>query len=468
VTDVRDDPGGPSGGTLIELQPACAGRYRLVLKLGEGAMGEVWRGEDPQIGRAVAVKLLNVPRGLGPSEAGEWEARFLREARAAGSLTHPGIVAIHDVGRTEEGRPFIVMELVEGRSLDAILSEGPPPPAATALAWGAQVAAALDAAHRRGIVHRDIKPANILVDAEGRARIADFGIARVSESDLTREGVFLGSPAFTSPEQIRGEPVDGRADLFSLGSSLYALLTGVRPFKGADLTSLAYAVCHVEPDPPSRHAPSLPPSCDRILLRALAKDPRRRYQSGREMADDLAAAAAEAAPQAEAAPSSEAAPPAAGKTVAQAPPPGAKATAGAVGPGAPPPGVATLAARERKAAEVGSTAAILAVRAAAAAAASARAASRAAVAGMGRGWRAGRAAWERGWSRGPRARVAMVAGAVLALAAIAAGLFLLAGWIAEARRDTPGQKVKKAFRSLFSEARELPSAPGDPEVRGRA
>ncbi len=283
VRRTRASPG-PSSGTV--------GRYLLREPLGRGACGEVWSAVDPHIARIVAVKILNVPPGVEGRQKLEWEQRFVREARAAGMLSHPGIVTIHDVGTTRDGRPFIVMELVEGSSLDAVIRDGPAPSAATALEWGAQVAEALDAAHRRGIVHRDVKPANVLIDTEGRARIADFGIARLSESDLTHRGLFLGSPAFASPEQIKGAALDGRSDLFSLGAALYTLLTGERPFTGEDLTSVAYAICHTEPEPPRRLAPHLAPECEAVVMRALAKDPGRRHPGGQHLAADLRAAAA--------------------------------------------------------------------------------------------------------------------------------------------------------------------------------
>ncbi|HET6372806.1 MAG TPA: serine/threonine-protein kinase [Candidatus Polarisedimenticolia bacterium] len=267
------------------------GRYLLREPIGRGAFGEVWRAADPHLTRQVAIKILNLPAGMGPRQRDEWEQRFLREARAAGMLSHPGIVTIHDVGVAEDGRPFIVMELVDGVSLDAIIRHGPKPSEQTVLQWGAQVAEALDTAHRRGIVHRDIKPANVLIEKDGRARIADFGIARLSQSELTQTGLFLGSPAFTSPEQIRGAEVDGRSDLFSTGAMLYTLLCGKRPFPGEDLSNVAYAICHVEPVPPRRAAPRLSPECEAVVMKALAKDTRSRYQTGEELASDLRAAA---------------------------------------------------------------------------------------------------------------------------------------------------------------------------------
>ncbi len=270
--------------------PCTVGRYVLLEALGRGAAGEVFTAEDPQIGRRVAIKLLKVPDGLSAGQKAEWEHRFLLEARAAGRLSHPGIVSIHDVGTASDGRPFIVMELVEGRSLEALRRAASPPPLEKVVAWVAQVADALDAAHRRGVVHRDVKPANILIDAEGGARIADFGIARLSESEMTRDGAFLGSPAFAAPEQIRGARVDGRADLFSLGAVLYTLTTGRRPFEADDIGALAYAVCHTEPIPPSRIEPRIGSALEAAILRALAKEPIARFSDGAQMARALRAA----------------------------------------------------------------------------------------------------------------------------------------------------------------------------------
>jgi hypothetical protein len=264
-----------------------AGRYLLKQRLGHGAVGEVWRAEDPQIGRPVAVKLLKIPDGLSDARRRQWESRFLLEARAAGRLSHPGIVSVHDVGTASDGRPFIVMELVDGETLDAARSRTIPPPFEQVVNWTIQIAEALDAAHAKGVVHRDVKPANLLVGSDGRARIADFGIARVAESELTREGTFMGSPAFAAPEQIRGDKVDGRADLFSLGAVFYLLATGKRPFEGENLPAVAYAVCHAEPERPSSVNPKIEPPFEAVILRALAKDPNARFTSGAEFAKAL-------------------------------------------------------------------------------------------------------------------------------------------------------------------------------------
>ncbi len=286
-------PGVP-GAALPGTGLPSVGRYVLLEKIGAGTMGEVFKASDPRIGRVVAVKLLRIPDGLDAAQREEWERRFLLEARAAGRLSHPGIVAVHDVGHADDGRPFIVMEHVDGRGLDAYLKRGKLPAPALVLDWAAQIADALDHAHRQGIVHRDVKPANILVDHDGRARIADFGIARLADSELTRDGAFLGSPAYAAPEQIRALPVDGRADLFSLAATTYALLTGSRPFQGEDLASLAYAICHVEPAPPRGLRPELGAAVQAVILKALAKDPERRHRSGQEMAQELRIAASAA------------------------------------------------------------------------------------------------------------------------------------------------------------------------------
>ena len=281
--------------SLVPAQAATfvAGRYLLRERLGQGAVGEVWSAEDPKIGRRVAVKVFRVPEGLDAAVKAEWENRFLLEARAAGRLSHPGIVSIYDVGTASDGRPYIVLELVEGHTLEALRRAEPPPTLVQTLRWTIELAEALDAAHRRGVVHRDIKPANVLVGAEGRARITDFGIARVEESNLTRDGAFLGSPAFAAPEQLRGKPVDGRADLFSLGAVLYLLATGRRPFDGDDIGAIAYAVCHADPARPSSIRPEIGPLIDVAILRALAKTPEERFQTGRDLAAALRSAAAE-------------------------------------------------------------------------------------------------------------------------------------------------------------------------------
>ena len=262
------------------------GRYTILYELGQGAMGTVYRGHDPQIDREVALKTISL-QILGGEDEEEFRQRFFREARAAGRLSHPGIVTIHDAGEDQTTRtPYLVMEFVSGITLEA-LGGGGALPREKALELTRQIADALDYAHARGIIHRDIKPANIIVDADGRAKITDFGIAKVATAKFTQTGMVLGTPAFMSPEQLTAQPVDGRSDIFSLGTILYWLLTGKRPFAGDTLAALSYSVVHVEPPPLAEVAPGLPADIEYVVRRALAKDPAQRYATGREMAGDL-------------------------------------------------------------------------------------------------------------------------------------------------------------------------------------
>ena len=262
------------------------GRYTILYELGQGAMGTVYRGHDPQIDREVALKTISLHM-LGGQDEEEFRQRFFREARAAGKLSHPGIVTIHDAGEDASTRtPYLVMEFIPGITLES-LGEGGALPQEKALELTRQIAEALDYAHARGIVHRDIKPANIIVDAEGRAKITDFGIAKVATSKFTQTGMVLGTPAFMSPEQLTARPVDGRSDIFSLGTILYWLLTGKRPFGGDSLAALSYSVVHAEPPPLAEVAPGLPLDMEYVVKRALAKDAAKRYATGREFANDL-------------------------------------------------------------------------------------------------------------------------------------------------------------------------------------
>jgi len=264
------------------------GRYQVVKELGRGATGVVYLAHDPRVGRRIALKTFNLPEDLPGERRKEFRERFLREAQAAGILAHPAIVTIHDAGEDETGVPFIAMELVDGGSLQELLrAEGRLAPRRVTR-MGVELAGALDAAHRSGVVHRDVKPANILIRrADDAFKLADFGIARLDTSDLTRSGAVPGSPAYMSPEQIRGESIDGRSDLFSLGVVLYQALCGARPFEGKDLTSLAWAIIHETPAPAGRRAPGVDPRWNALLDKALAKKPEDRFQSGADMAAAL-------------------------------------------------------------------------------------------------------------------------------------------------------------------------------------
>jgi serine/threonine protein kinase len=263
-------------------------RYEIDAELGRGAMGVVYRARDPKLDRTVAIKTVSLT-GLDSDAQQEYRKRFVVEAQAAGRLSHPGIVTIFDV-REEEAEPYLVMEYVEGQSLQQLLSrENRTLPLSTTLRLIQLLAEALHYAHTQGVVHRDIKPANILVTVDGQPKIADFGIAKLNQTELTLPGQVLGSPAFMAPEQLSDESSDSRSDLFSLGVILYYMLTGHRPFQGNSTTTVCFKLVNHEPLPVSAFESKFPPELDKIVARAMAKDPAQRYQSGMAMASDMQA-----------------------------------------------------------------------------------------------------------------------------------------------------------------------------------
>ncbi|MFT7774184.1 protein kinase domain-containing protein [Roseateles sp.] len=267
------------------------GRYMVQSRLGRGGMATVYKALDPSIGRAVAIKFLHASL----AEDEECRVRFLREARAAGGLSHPNIVIVHDVGEIE-GRPYMAMELIEGQPLSDLLDKQTPLAVRDAVIMGMQLARALGYAHERGIVHRDIKPSNIMVLADGRTvKVADFGIAHMDDgaNQRTQVGEVLGTPQYMSPEQTRGEKLDGRSDLFSAGVVLYQMLTGRRPFAGDNLVALAGKIANDAPAPLAKARPDAPASLRRVVDRCLAKRPEQRFQNGKELADALAKVLAE-------------------------------------------------------------------------------------------------------------------------------------------------------------------------------
>jgi len=268
------------------------GRYEIIDELGRGAMGAVLRARDPAVGRTVALKCI-LSGALAGDQTNEFRERFYREARAAGALAHPGIVPVFDVGE-DDGLPFLVMELVQGRTLADALKQGERYSLERVCEIGQHIAEALGYANRNGVVHRDIKPANILMTSKEvygaeRPRITDFGVAKLAGGEITATGQLLGTPAFMPPEQFTGAPIDGRTDLFSLGVILYRMATGEQPFSGETITAVSYKIVHTDPIPPSRLNPAVGARLEAVLLKCLAKSPADRYQTGEELAADLAA-----------------------------------------------------------------------------------------------------------------------------------------------------------------------------------
>jgi len=273
---------------MLPLSPSKLGRYEIVEEIGKGAMGVVYLARDPLIGRLVALKTFRISYSFKDAELEQFRARFIREAQSAGILSHPNIVTIHDVvERGEEGLAFIAMEYVRGTNLKSVLQEPQRPTLTFACEILTQIADGLDYAHSCKVIHRDIKPANILITADNRAKITDFGIARLDTSNLTQEGQLLGTPNYMSPEQILGRDVDHRADIFSLGVVLYEMVTRHKPFQGENLTVVSHRIVYDQFTPLREYTDDLPPGTEQILAKALEKDPGRRYQRARDMADDL-------------------------------------------------------------------------------------------------------------------------------------------------------------------------------------
>ncbi|MDX6423764.1 MAG: eukaryotic-like serine/threonine-protein kinase [Gaiellaceae bacterium] len=259
------------------------GRYKIIRKLGSGGMANVYLAEDQELGRRVAIKILNERH----ANDEQFVDRFRREAKHAAGLSHPNIVAIYDRGEAE-GTYYIAMEYLDGRSLKELIVARGPAPVHVAIDYARKILDALRFSHRNGIVHRDIKPHNVIVDAEGRVKVTDFGIARAGTSQMTEVGSIIGTAQYLSPEQAKGAPVDQTSDLYSVGIVLYELLTGKVPFTGDSPVEIAMKHISAVPEPPSSLRPDIPEDLDLIVLRALGKTPEDRYPSAEEMDKDLA------------------------------------------------------------------------------------------------------------------------------------------------------------------------------------
>jgi len=258
------------------------GRYRILRRLGSGGMANVYLAEDEDLGRRVAIKILNDRYAADEL----FNERFRREAKSAAALSHPNIVSIYDRGEAD-GRSYIAMEVIEGRSLKELILTSGALPISEAVEYAKRILNALRFAHRNGIIHRDIKPHNILLGAEERLKVTDFGIARAGASQMTEAGSIMGTAQYLSPEQARGAPVTAASDLYSVGIVLYEMLTGKTPFTGDSPIEIAMKHLNEAPRPPSELRPEIPPELDQIVLRALAKDPAERYQAAEEFSADL-------------------------------------------------------------------------------------------------------------------------------------------------------------------------------------
>ena len=263
------------------------GRYQVEKELGKGAMGIVYLGRDPKIGRTVAIKTMALSVEFEADELNDVKSRFFREAETAGRLSHPNIVQIFDAGE-EHSLAYIAMEYVNGVDLSRNVKSGNLLPPRDILKYIADAADALEYAHGNGVVHRDIKPANMMLLAEVHTiKLMDFGIARLADSTKTKTGMVLGTPSYMSPEQLSGKPIDGRSDLFSLGVTMYQLLTGSLPFQAESMATLMFKIANEPHKPACTIRPDLPPQIDVILNRALHKNAESRYGRGGEMARDI-------------------------------------------------------------------------------------------------------------------------------------------------------------------------------------
>ncbi len=280
-------PSSPGAGNAAALLTSL-GRYQVIRLLGQGAMGAVYEALDTRLNRPVAIKTVLRSHLMDETTAADYAQRFEREAQAAARLSHPNVVAVYDFGE-HKGISYIVMELVRGRELRQAFEEGERFALPEVVRLMRELLLALDAAHQQGVVHRDIKPANVMLDHGGHVKLTDFGVARLANTlhDRTLPGTLVGTPSYMAPEQILGQAVGSRADIFAAGVVLYQFLTGRRPFGGKGAFDLQRAIVQDEVAPPSQLDPTLNPKWDAIVVRALAKNPERRYVRAADFADDL-------------------------------------------------------------------------------------------------------------------------------------------------------------------------------------
>ncbi len=260
------------------------GRYKIIGKLGKGSMGLVYKAQDPKINRLVAIKTIRFSDEFDEDVIKEIKERFFMEAEIAGKLSHPAIVTIHDVG-DDRDLTYMAMEYLEGEDLDKFIKKGNLLAVRAVLNVISQIAEALDFAHKQGVIHRDIKPANVMLLSNGQVKVTDFGIAKAISSSKTKTGVILGTPNYMSPEQIMGQKVNSKSDIFSLGVLFYQLLTGELPFHGDNLSGLLYQITQVKHSSPRSYNPKIPKICEQILDKALSKDPAKRFRTAGEMAN---------------------------------------------------------------------------------------------------------------------------------------------------------------------------------------
>src|SRR5579872_7236733 len=271
------------------LQVQQVGRYQIVAELGRGAMGVVYQALDPTIGRTIAIKSIRLQDLTDIAERERLRERLVREAQSAGILSHPGIVTIYDIAE-ENGMAYIFMEFVNGPPLEKMLMREQTPDKETILSIFRQTAAALDYAHKKGIVHRDIKPANIMIHEDGTAKVTDFGVAKIVSQQMTVAGTMMGTPSYMSPEQVQGAAISGRADQFSLAVIAYEVLTGEKPFVAEYMPTLLYKIVREDPIAPQRLNPTLGPQVEVVMRTALAKDPVERFESCVDFVNALGAA----------------------------------------------------------------------------------------------------------------------------------------------------------------------------------